>query len=62
MNGVKQPMIICVLKDANGKIVGGFDGFVDSELSEGQPYVFDIGLGFDAVEYDKAEMYANPWM
>lgn len=62
MNGVKEPMIVCVLKDSDGKIVGGFNGYVDSELSEGQPYVFDIGLSFDAVEYDKAEMYANPWM
>lgn len=60
-NDAKTPMIVCILKDADGKIVAGFDGFMYSNLSVGTPSVFDIDSMFDKVEYASAEMYANPW-
>lgn len=57
----KSPMIVCILKDADGKIVAGFNGYMNSDLNVGTPSVFDIDSFFDKVEYATAEMYANPW-
>lgn len=57
----KAPMIVCILKDADGKIVTGFNGYMNSELNVGTPSVFDIQSYFGKVDYATAEMYANPW-
>lgn len=60
--GLTQPMLVCVFKDAEGNLVGGFDGFVFNDLVEGTPTAFDISSFFDIEGYDTVEMYANPWM
>ncbi len=60
-NGIEQPMLVCVFKNADGRLVGGFNGYVDSDLMEGTPSIFDISCFHDIGEYDKVEMYANPW-
>lgn len=57
----KSPMLVCILKDANGSIVAGFSGYMNSDLVVGSPSVFDIDSLFDAVDYATAEMYANIW-
>lgn len=57
----KSPMLVCILKDANGSIVAGFSGYMNSDLAVGTPSVFDIDSMFDAVDYATAEMYANMW-
>lgn len=62
INGVTGPMIVCVFKDANGKLVGGFSGYVDSDLVEGTPSVFDISSFHEIDDYETYELYANPWM
>ena len=56
-----SPMLVCVLKDDDGKIVGGFNGFLNSELKSGEPYVFDIRSYSAFGDFAKAELYANPW-
>lgn len=58
----ESPMLVCILKDANGAIVTGFSGYMYSDLTVGTPAVFDIDSYFDGVEYAAAEMYANMWM
>lgn len=60
-NSVESPMLVCILKDANGKIVTGFSGYIYSDLKVGTSSVFDINSYFEAPEYSTAEMYANPW-
>lgn len=61
VNDVTSPMIVCILKDADGNIVSGFNGYLDTDLSEGAPAVFEIQSYYDIPEYATAEMYANPW-
>lgn len=61
LHDTKTPMVVCILKDADDKIVAGFDGFIHNELIAGTPSVFDINSNFDEIEYATAEMYANPW-
>ena len=61
MHSSDTPMIVCILKDQNGKIVTGFNGFLNSELTVGAPTVFDIDAYFDEVEYASFEMYGNMW-
>jgi len=58
---VTKPMIVCILKDSDGKIVGGFDGYLSSELKEGTPTAFEIWTYQSIEGYDIVEMYANPW-
>ena len=58
----KSPMLVCILKDANGSIIAGFSGYMNSDLTVGTPSVFDIDSMFDAVDYATAEMYANMWL
>ena len=62
INGVTEPMLVCVFKDADGNLVGGFSSYVDSDLTEGTPSVFDIGCYHEIGDYVTAEMYANPWL
>ncbi len=57
-----SPMLVCILKDANGSIVTGFSGYMNSDLTIGTPSVFDIDSMFDAVDYTTAEMHANMWL
>ena len=61
-NTTRSPMLVCVLKDANGKLVAGFDSFVTGDLKVGEPTAFEMSSYFDAVQYASAEVYANPWM
>lgn len=58
----ESPILVCVLKDADGKIITGFSGFMSSDLTVGDSSVFDIDSYFDAVKYSTAEMHANMWM
>jgi len=55
------PMLVCVLKDASGKIVTGFSGYLYSELEVGQASTFEISGNMPYLEYATAEMHANPW-
>jgi hypothetical protein len=60
----KEPSLQCVLKDANGKLVGGFNTYVNNELKVGEPTPFEIrdhSLPKD-LAYATVEVYANPWM
>lgn len=58
---LKKPQIVCILKDADGKIVGGFEGSMNSDLQPGSASPFDISSYGNVPEYATAEMYANPW-
>ncbi len=60
-NNLYSPMLICVLKDDKGKIVGGFNAFLNSELKPGEPYVFDVRSYSAFGDFAKADLYANPW-
>jgi hypothetical protein len=60
--GAKKPMLVCVLKNADGKLVAGYSTFVNSDLKVGEPSAFEIKSMSDAVEFSTAEVYANPWM
>ena len=62
VNGITKPMIVCALKDADGNLCGGFNGYVNSDLQEGAATVFDIRSFHEIGDYETAEMYANPWM
>lgn len=57
----ENPMIVCILKDSNGKIVSGFNGYLNSDLQVGTSTAFDIDAFFEIPEYATAEMYANIW-
>lgn len=57
----KSPMLVCVLKDAEGKLVAGYSTFVRSDLKIGEPSAFEISSMSDVVEFASAEVYANPW-
>ena len=51
----KEPSLQCVLKDANGKLVGGFNTYVNNELKVGEPTPFEIrdhSLPKDPAYYD----------
>lgn len=61
-NGLQKPMLVCVFKDAEGKLVGGFNGYLNSDLTEGTPSAFEINCYHDIGKYDTVEMYANPWL
>ncbi len=58
---VKTPMIVCILKDADGKIISGYTTFTSGDLTVGEPKAFDLESMFAAVDYATAEVYANPW-
>ena len=60
-NDVKTPMIVCILKDADGKIISGYSTFISSELTVGTPQAFEATSMFDQVDYATVEAYANPW-
>jgi len=61
-NGPYKPMVVCILKDESGKLVGGFNGYIDSDLTVGEKSVFEISSYFKIGEYATAEVYANPWL
>lgn len=58
----RMPMIVVVLKDADGKLVGGFDGFIDSDLTVGTQSTFEVNDFAMHADYASYEVYANPWM
>lgn len=53
----KTPFIVCILKDANGKLVGGFEGEAPKTLKLGESVAFDIST-YDVPDYATAEVYA----
>ena len=60
----KEPSLQCVLKDANGNLVGGFNTYVNNELKVGEPTPFEIrdhSLPKD-LAYATVGVYANSWM
>ena len=62
-NGVTQPMIVCVLRDADGNLVDGFNGYLTGkELVTGQPTAFEISSYHNGPDYETYELHANPWM
>lgn len=60
--GLTMPMVVCIFKDKNGKIIDGFSGFLFDGLSVAEKEAFQIE-GYPKCEtYDSVELYANPWM
>ena len=57
----KSPSIICVLKDADGGLVAGFNTYTSGDLIVGEPSAFEIDSMFEAVDFENAQVYANPW-
>lgn len=54
-----EPSLVCVLKDADGKLVTGFSTYLSGTLTVGQPKAFDFDSFFEGVDYETAEVYAN---
>ena len=57
---MKSPSIICILKNGDGRIVGGFEQAVMSELKPGNPFAFEAHSWFGATGYESIEVHANP--
>lgn len=57
-----EPMIVCVLRDADGNLLAGFNGYIYTELNVGTPKAFDISSLSEMGDYATAEMYANIWL
>jgi len=57
----KEPMIVVVFRDANGKLIGGESTYLSNELTAGKAAAFDISL-WDAPDFASYEVYANAWM
>ena len=57
----KSPSVICVLKDADGGLVAGFNTYTSGDLKVGEPSAFEIDSMFEAVDFENAQVYANPW-
>jgi len=57
----KTPMLVCVLKDADGKLISGCSTFIYDDLKIGEATAFEIRSSSDAPDYATAEVYANPW-
>ena len=55
-----SPMLVLVLRDADGHIVYGTSTYIYDELSVGTPAAFEINA-YDVPEYASYEVYANPW-
>ena len=61
LSDMSNPVIVCVLRDSNGALVGGFTGIVPDKLVVGEPVAFEITSTFAVPEYATAELYAYPW-
>ena len=57
---VRRPKVVCVLRDENGNVVGGFSNYFIGELSEGSPTPFQIVSFCPVPEYSSLELYAYP--
>jgi len=62
MVGPYRPMIVCILRDADGKLIGGFDGFLDTDMAVGNKSIFDFSSNHDMGEYASYELHVNPWV
>ena len=57
---VATPRVVCILKNGNDRIVGGFEQGIMSELKPGQPFAFEAHSWFGATGYESIEVHANP--
>ena len=58
---VPLPTLVCILKNAEGKIVCGYSHRLTiEELSADEPVPFAFESPFDAVEYVSSEVHVNP--
>jgi hypothetical protein len=58
-----SPQYVCVLRDSDGKMVGGFSSYAKKDLKVGEATPFEVSpLGQYKVDFATAEVYANPWM
>ena len=60
-HNAEKPMLVCVFKDAEGKLIAGSSTFVESDLKVGEPSTFEIDANFEDLEYATVEVCANPW-
>lgn len=56
-----KPMIVVVLRDGDGAIVGGYNTYLSSDLTEGSPAAFEV-TAYDMPEFAAFEVCANPWL
>lgn len=57
-----SPSLVCVLKDAGGKLVDGFSTYITKQLKVGEATPFEIrSMSQSKVDFATAEVYANPW-
>ncbi len=56
------PLIICILKDADGNIITGIEGYIGQTLTVDELTPFSFGSDFSKVDYATYEIYANPWL
>lgn len=56
-----KPMVVVVLRDGNGAIVGGCNTYLSSDLVKDTPATFEL-KAYDMPEFSTFEIYANPWL
>lgn len=56
-----KPMLVLILRDADGHIVYGTSTYLNSALTKGTPSAFEFGV-YQAPEAASFEVHANPWM
>lgn len=57
-----SPMLVAVLRDEDGEMLGGFSTFIFSDLTLDDPTAFEIDLRANDLDFADVEVYANPWM
>jgi hypothetical protein len=57
----EKPMIVVVLRDADGNIIAGYNTYLRSELVKDKPATFELNA-YNPPEFASFEIYANPWM
>ena len=60
-HNAEKPMLVCVFKDAEGKLIAGSSTFTHSDLKVGEPSTFEVDSRFKDLDYATVEVYANPW-
>lgn len=57
------PSVVAIFKDSDGKILGGEQSYISTDLEVDDPTPFEITCfsGNIPAEYDTIEVYANPW-
>ena len=54
------PMIVVVLRDGDGAIVGGYSTYLSGKLTKDKPTAFEL-RAHSLPEFASFEVYANPW-